>query len=91
MEVYHFFLYFGALGAHLISDRFGRRYTFVVCYMMTRDQFSLKILHSYNVSKFRSPIGLMIVITSNTLTNLLYGRVFVGLGVGYSFAVSLLL
>lgn len=60
---------FGALGAHFVTDRFGRRRTFIM-------------------AAVGFIIGVLIESFGNSYSLLLFGRFFVGLGVGIGLAID---
>ena len=61
---------FGALGAHWICDRYGRRLSFIVA-----------------AAGFI--VGIVIMACAWSYAALMFGRVFVGLGVGFGLAVRM--
>jgi predicted MFS family arabinose efflux permease len=61
---------FGALGAHWICDRYGRRLSFIV-------------------AAVGFIIGIVIMACAWSFPVLMFGRVFVGLGVGFGLAVRM--
>ena len=65
----NFWSMFGALGAHWICDRYGRRLSFIVA--------ALGFI-----------IGIVVMACAWSYPVLMFGRVFVGLGVGFGLAVN---
>jgi predicted MFS family arabinose efflux permease len=64
----NFWSMFGALGAHWICDRYGRRLSFIVA-----------------AASFI--LGIIIMACAWSYPVIMFGRVFVGLGVGFGLAV----
>jgi MFS family permease len=65
----NFWSIFGAMGAHWICDKYGRRSSFVVA--------AVSFI-----------VGLIIMALAHSFEILMFGRIFVGLGVGFGLAID---
>lgn len=92
----NFWSMFGALGAHYICDRYGRRRSFIVSYCIAIASMErcccvfcdhLTRPSLFQVAAIGFIFGVIIMASAWTYWVLMFGRVFVGLGVGFGLAV----